>query len=180
MRKIGLLFLLAIPCFAQPSNPGIISVTVAPSGACHAGLPNQQVLSTGAQYSCQNGTWGALGGGAGGSTPWSSLTAPVGDLGLVMSNSKTMFGRPLNPFTPQASFYSTWGIAGNAINFGTEWNTIYSSYMPNAYPSDVFDVGITVPNTSTVFQSNAIGGFVNCSQPSGNHYCVAISTVRQS
>ena len=67
MRKIGLLFLLAIPCFAQPSNPGIISVTVAPSGACASGLPNQQVLSTGTQYSCQSGTWTAFstGGGTG-------------------------------------------------------------------------------------------------------------------
>lgn len=41
----------------------LFPVTVPPSGSCAEGLPNQQVISTGAQYSCQNGTWGQSGGG---------------------------------------------------------------------------------------------------------------------
>lgn len=66
--KLKLLWLMAIaiPAMAQVSNPSIVSVTVAPSGACSSGLPNQQVISTGAQYSCQGGTWGEIGGSSGG------------------------------------------------------------------------------------------------------------------
>ena len=69
--KLKLLWLMAIaiPAMAQVSNPSIISVTVAPSGACSSGLPNQQVVSTGVQYSCQGGTWGAIGGGSGAQAP---------------------------------------------------------------------------------------------------------------
>ena len=64
MRKLFWLFLF-VPAmaFTQVSNPSIISVATAPTGSCSAGLPNQQVVSTGVQYSCQNivagvGTWG--------------------------------------------------------------------------------------------------------------------------
>ncbi len=47
------------------ANPSIVLVTTAPSGACPIGLPDQQVISTGEIYSCQNGTWGLVGGGSG-------------------------------------------------------------------------------------------------------------------
>ena len=62
------LLLWAASLAAQPANPSIVSVTTAPSGACTAGLPNQQVVSTGTQYSCQSGTWGAIGASVGGAT----------------------------------------------------------------------------------------------------------------
>lgn len=68
MRKIALLLLflgLAGFASAQVSNPSIISVTVAPTGACSPGLPNQQVVTTGVMYTCQNGTWAASTGPAG-------------------------------------------------------------------------------------------------------------------
>ena len=80
--KLKLLWLMAIaiPAMAQVSNPSIVSVTVAPSGACSSGLPNQQVVSTGIQYSCQGGTWGAIGGGSGSGTVNAGTTGQTSHL----------------------------------------------------------------------------------------------------
>jgi hypothetical protein len=47
----------------QLGQSPVLPVSSAPTGACTAGLPNQQVISTGVQYSCQNGTWEAFSGG---------------------------------------------------------------------------------------------------------------------
>lgn len=47
----------------QLGQSPILPVTNAPSGSCTVGMPNQQVVNSGTQYSCQNGTWGAIGGG---------------------------------------------------------------------------------------------------------------------
>ncbi len=109
----------------------------------------------------------------GGSSAWSALTAPTANLSLIMASYNTIFANT-NPFTAQASFYSPWQFAGSGLDFGAEWNALYAAYMPNAYPSDEFDVGITVPNTSLAFQSNAIGAFADCAQPTGLHYCLAL------
>ena len=73
------LLVVTVPVAAQVSNPTIISVSSAPSGSCSAGLPNQQVVSTGVQYSCQGGTWGTVGAGAGG--------PPTGTAGGDLSGS---------------------------------------------------------------------------------------------
>jgi hypothetical protein len=74
-RIIFGLALLVGSAGAQVSNPSIVSVATAPSGSCSSGLPNQQVITTGVQYSCQSGTWAALAGGGG-----SSVTFPTGVL----------------------------------------------------------------------------------------------------
>ena len=58
------LFITAV-IHAQVSNPSILSVSTAPSGPCAGGLPNQQVISSGVQYTCQGGTWGIIGTGGG-------------------------------------------------------------------------------------------------------------------
>jgi hypothetical protein len=81
MRKtlLGALLLFAAALHAQVSSPSIILVSTAPSGACSEGLPNRQVASTGVQYSCQNGTWGTVGTGAGG--------PPTGGAGGALSGS---------------------------------------------------------------------------------------------
>jgi hypothetical protein len=75
MKKIlcGLLLFGSLAMRAQVSNPSIISVATAPSGACSPGLPNQQVISTGVQYSCQVGTWAAIAGGGGGATTFDQI-----------------------------------------------------------------------------------------------------------
>lgn len=59
----------------QIGQSPILPVTSTPSGSCIAGIPNQQVVSTGVQYSCQNGTWGPINGGSGGSGTVNSGTA---------------------------------------------------------------------------------------------------------
>jgi hypothetical protein len=72
LRKLALSLLLLIggsAAFAQVSNPAIILVASAPSGACTINLPDQQVIGAGTLYSCQNLTWGQIGGG-GGSMTW--------------------------------------------------------------------------------------------------------------
>ncbi len=58
------LFITAV-IHAQVSNPSIVPVSTAPSGPCAGGLPNQQVISSGVQYTCQGGTWGIIGTGGG-------------------------------------------------------------------------------------------------------------------
>lgn len=48
---------------AQVSNPSIVIVATAPSGACSGDLPLQTPAATGDLYSCQSGTWGQISGG---------------------------------------------------------------------------------------------------------------------
>lgn len=95
VRKFAMVF-FPLAALGQVSNPSIILVSVAPSGACSAGLPNQQVITTGIQYSCQGGTWGAFaassgGGGTPGSPVGSVQTnqggAFVGDANFVWDNT---------------------------------------------------------------------------------------------
>jgi hypothetical protein len=93
MKKSILAFLFAVPALAQVSNPSIISVAVAPSGACTSGLPNQQVVSTGVQYSCQNGTWAAIGGGSGSGTV---NTGATGQIGYYAADGTTISGNTVN------------------------------------------------------------------------------------
>ena len=72
MKKAAILTflaLLSLPLAAQVSNPSIISVAGAPSGACNVNLPDQQVVVAGTLYTCQNGTWAQLSGGGGGGLP---------------------------------------------------------------------------------------------------------------
>lgn len=76
LRKlvVSLLLICGAVAYAQVSNPSIILVASAPSGPCTINLPDQQVIGAGAIYTCQNLTWGQVGGGSGG-----SFTALTGD-----------------------------------------------------------------------------------------------------
>jgi hypothetical protein len=68
MKKIlCIVFLMAASAYGQVSGSvnvtgGVLIVSSAPSGACAQGVANQQMVTTGIQYSCQNitagtGTW---------------------------------------------------------------------------------------------------------------------------
>lgn len=48
----------------QLGNSPLQPVVNAPSGLCTNGFPSQQVISTGAVYTCNNGTWGLINAGA--------------------------------------------------------------------------------------------------------------------
>lgn len=63
------------PCTWQAV--GVQYVTVAPSGACTAAPPIQIVSSTGVPYTCNNGTWGAAGGGSSAPSVTVSTSGPV-------------------------------------------------------------------------------------------------------
>src|ERR1700690_4208675 len=78
---------------AQFGSPGVIYVSVAPSGSCPAGSKiNQLTTGTGATYSCQNftngvGTWAALAGGGGGGIGGSGT---IGTLPIFVTNTTTL------------------------------------------------------------------------------------------
>src|SRR5215469_10408378 len=71
-----LLGMIAGAALGQPSNPGLYFVSSAPSGSCTNGSPLQVVISTGALYSCQSGTWATISGGGGGVTSVAT-TSPI-------------------------------------------------------------------------------------------------------
>lgn len=84
MRRIlitATTILISAATFGQVSNPNVIYVSSAPSGACLATPPIQVVASTGVAYTCDNGTWAAINGGGGG-----GVTSLTGD-GTIISNS---------------------------------------------------------------------------------------------
>ena len=81
MRK--LFRLLAFSVFmlcgimARADNITIIWVNSAPSGSCTNGQPMQYVISTGALYSCQAGTWGKIPSSSSGSVAWGNITGTL-------------------------------------------------------------------------------------------------------
>lgn len=106
-----LLFLLALPVFAQ-TNAQTVYVTNTPSGACSARTNLRLLTPTGALYTCQSGTWGAIGGGGGGAC--SSLGGDV--TGTCAANTiKTNVALAGSPTTTtQASGDSATKIATTA------------------------------------------------------------------
>jgi hypothetical protein len=120
-----------LPLCAQVGNPDIISVTTAPSGACTNGLPNQQVISTGVQYSCQNGTWGTVGSGAGG--------PPTGAAGGALGGSypnPTVVGA-INPSsigatTPGTGAFTTLSATGGITATSDGVHSGYESLVGNS------------------------------------------------
>ena len=116
MRKLWplLVCILALPLAAQVSNPSIILVATAPSGACSAGLPNQQVASTGALYSCQSGTWGQIGASVSsgfpitlGSTPIAASSTTTALTGLSVNGVTLNAAGSTSLFLNQAGGYAT-------------------------------------------------------------------------
>ena len=132
MRKLFWLFLF-VPAiaFTQVSNPSIISVATAPTGSCSGGLPNQQVVSTGVQYTCQSGTWAAIGGS--GSLPAATAkgqavtssaagtTYTAVNPGVI--NVRTMYGAVPDGSTDNSTAIAAAFTASNAITTGVP--TVY-------------------------------------------------------
>jgi hypothetical protein len=61
--RLGLLAALFTPlaAYAQVTNPQILPVSSAPTGACTTVLPIRLQTPNGGLYTCQNGTWGSIG-----------------------------------------------------------------------------------------------------------------------
>lgn len=73
-KTLCCLFVFLGSVYAQFSSPQVAYVSSAPSGSCSATPPLQVVVSTGAIYSCNNGTWGQSG-GSGGASGGTALNA---------------------------------------------------------------------------------------------------------
>lgn len=146
---------------AQISNPAIILVTSAPSGSCSAGLPDQQTAVTGIIYSCQSGSWGAIGGSG-------SFDALSGDAtSTATGGATTVIGLKGVPFC--TGFTPT---NGNALEYttGSSPNPCYTAATPGG--------GLTIQtigsnNTSQSLlnfiasTTNAAGLAITPSNPSG-------------
>ena len=117
------MIILPTAALSQVANPSIIPVVTAPSGSCPQGLPNQQVISTGVLYSCQNivsgvGTWGVIPGG-------SSATASSLSGGFVSGA-----GQPYNSANNTTNFvYPATNV--NALNLDGNRT---DSYTPDGTP----------------------------------------------
>jgi len=132
MKRLLAFIAVACPLVAQVSNPSIISVTSAPSGACSAGLPNRQVISTGALYSCQGGTWGEIGGGGGGGFT-GTATSPHLTMGVgadVLGDSPATFASGLFTFPNNT-------LTGTNPSAFTNWTELsWTSFLELAGRSD--------------------------------------------
>jgi hypothetical protein len=111
-RWAWMLVLFAVPALhAQVTNPGVRYVATAPSGACSQQPPVQVLNSSGAIYTCANGTWAVQGGG-GGTGNYTLGTTPL------------VSGTP----TPSVAGLTSLGVgSGNQVNIGalgtpTNWN----------------------------------------------------------
>ncbi len=109
MRALWLM-LLAAPLAAQVPNPSIVLVSTAPSGSCTGGLPDQQVITTGVIYSCQNSTWTAFTSGA-------STSSVPANLQFLGDGSDGAFTCPSGTctITNGEHWYSSFNISAGAI-----------------------------------------------------------------
>lgn len=132
MKKfIGvLLFFAWLGCHAQVSSPSIVVVPAAPSGGCSNNLPDQQTVTVGALYSCQNGTWGQISGSGSfggkyvflssasdiGAQIVSAITALGGAGVIVLPNSTNIPFSTTATNIPQGISFTGYGKMGSIIN----------------------------------------------------------------
>jgi hypothetical protein len=200
LKKLApLMFLIGlVSAHAQVSNPPIILVSSAPSGACAINLPDEQVIGAGTLYSCQTLTWGQVGGGSGSGTVTSvSVTTANGVSGTVATATTTpAITLTLGAITPT----STNGVTAATMAFmdatssvqtqlngkqATLTNPVTGTMTSNVIPkatgtnavgnSSVTDNGTTVTSTDTggyvapVFVANGTtAGFVDYPQGSSS------------
>lgn len=133
-RWAWMLVLFAVPALhAQVTNPGIVLVGSAPSGACARNLPDEQVINVGTLYSCQNGTWAQIGSGGGGG-------ATLGANTFTGTQSAPGFAGTAGTQTVINETQGTAAAAppANTIQRGAPLSvpSSYDMYDPSAPPSD--------------------------------------------
>jgi len=77
IRLLAVVLFTLAAIASRADNLTIIWVNSAPSGSCTNGQPMEYVISTGILYSCQGGTWGQVGTGAGGPQTCNAALAPT-------------------------------------------------------------------------------------------------------
>ena len=113
MKYLSFLILSA-PLFAQPSQH-LIYVNSTPSGSCSNTSALQRVISTGAVYSCQSGTWAQVGG--------ATVTAASPRYAVQFNNPLGTFaGDVADIFNPTAiSVPAVPVLTKNGVGTGTTW-----------------------------------------------------------
>jgi hypothetical protein len=117
MRKTLLVALLLFPLASRAQEgaiPGALIDVVpsAPSGSCSQNLPDEQVVGTGALYSCQNGTWGQISGSGGGSL-LSQKVVYVSKLSSIPASVAVVPGSSATGTTDASSIINTAISGGN-------------------------------------------------------------------
>lgn len=170
MKKTWLFLLFAVPALAQSPviGNGVQYVSVAPSGSC-VGVPPIQVLSsTGAVYTCNNGTWGSISGGSGSGTV-SGQAANV--IGLATGATTTGAQSHINEATSgQTSFTQT----VNAPTIGPASTATTTVTTPNNA-----NVSLTQLNSNFLRQTRnqwAIAAYQKLGIPSGSVSQYSIGT----
>jgi hypothetical protein len=101
---LWLIILLTTNLQSQPAQFGI-NVVSAPTGPCTNGSALRQVISTGTIYSCQAGTWAAIGGGGSGSPGGITLQTQINLAGafsgIPLTYDPTNPGLDLTIFNPK-------------------------------------------------------------------------------
>lgn len=163
MRKTLIVLLFcAVPALAQVSNPDVTYVVTAPSGACVGVPPIQVVISTGALYTCNNGTWGSGGGGmvypaAGialstGAAWGTSFVAPTSAL-VGLTDTQSLTNKTVNGVVLTAAGTSTTFLNG----IGTYTTpSVGSIVFPATVSGTTVSGGIPYFSTTTALSSSAL------------------------
>lgn len=159
---------------SQVSNPAIIAVTTTPSGNCPQGLPDQQVISTGIIYSCQNviagvGTWGSSS-GSGVSTSTTMFSLDGNRTDTYPPNGSFQFPyKTLDQLFAGVNSYYTIGGGTGPVGIWSNPNASYSTTIAISSTSTqpiiiygnnstwTFSAGITLNGPSTIYDLNTVG-----------------------
>ena len=138
---------------AQVVGPGFVDyVTSAPSGTCSQGQHQQNVLGSGAIYTCQTGTWGQVAGGG------SAVSSVFGRTGAVTAQTADYgLGQIGNPaagttFTYASNQNSNWVLQGGGFHINGGLLILDDSSTPNI----VFGpTGLTLPRGQLCYATGA-------------------------
>ena len=131
------LLMLAAAAQAQVNNPGVRYVSSAPSGACSQSPPVQVLNSSGAIYTCNNGTWATSGDGSGTVSP-----GRAGQLGYYSADGSTIGG-----ITTNIVYATAYGVKADGVS-------IHDASTSNGSPI------VTCPNSDCHFSSADIGKII--------------------
>jgi hypothetical protein len=155
--SILLWLLVALPALGQVSNPDIVPVAVAPSGACSANLPVKLKTPDGTLWTCQNGVYGQVVGS--GAFP-AAITSP--------SINGDIFVDGVVNTTINAAWTACQNKAANCalqVGAGTFALTTTLTEPETAYSTSIFGRGsdktviqATAAMTNMLFKANTVVG----------------------
>jgi len=156
MKRLWLIALFSIAAQGQVSNPSVVYQASAPSGPCSPSAPIYVVISTGAIWTCNNGTYAASGSTGTVNSGTANQFAYYASTGPTVSGTGTMtvssvVGDPVITFNSGAVTDPTWSGAG--IPVGINAAAVYTGNLIEGHLSA----------NSIVFSVNylGLGSFAN-------------------